>query len=74
MGNFILLGIFGGQEMLFVLLIIVLLFGAKKIPDLMRGLGKGVAEYKRAKDEVISEIDKAKNDTTTSVKEETKGE
>lgn len=72
MGNFILLGIFGGQEMLFVLLIIVLLFGAKKIPDLMRGLGKGVAEYKKAKDDVISEIDKANNDAIT--KEEKKSE
>ncbi len=62
MGNFILLGIFGGQEMLFVLLIVILLFGARKIPDLMRGLGKGVAEYKRAKDEMMTEVDKAKND------------
>lgn len=62
MGNFILLGIFGGQEMLFVLLIVILLFGARKIPDLMRGLGKGVAEYKRAKDEMMNEVDKAKND------------
>ncbi len=62
MGNYILLGIFGGQEMLFVLLIVILLFGARKIPDLMRGLGKGVAEYKRAKDEMMTEVDKAKND------------
>lgn len=69
MGNFILLGIFGGQEMLFVLLIVILLFGAKKIPELMKGLGKGVAEYKRAKDEVMSEIDKAKNDTSNTTEE-----
>ena len=58
--------------MLFFFLIIVLLFGAKKIPDLMRGLGKGVAEYKKAKDDVISEIDKANNDAIT--KEEKKSE
>ncbi len=64
MGNYILLGIFGGQEMLFVLLIVILLFGARKIPDLMRGLGKGVAEYKRAKDEMMTEVDKAKSDVT----------
>lgn len=64
MGNFILLGIFGGQEMLFVLLIVILLFGARKIPDLMRGLGKGVAEYKRAKDEMMTEVDKAKSEVT----------
>ncbi len=64
MGNYILLGIFGGQEMLFVLLIVILLFGARKIPDLMRGLGKGVAEYKRAKDEMMTEVDKAKSEVT----------
>ncbi len=50
--------------MLFVLLIVILLFGARKIPDLMRGLGKGVAEYKRAKDEMMTEVDKAKSDVT----------
>ena len=44
--NFITLGIIGGQEILIIALIILVLFGGKKIPELMRGLGKGVKEFK----------------------------
>lgn len=40
----------GGTEWLIIGLIIVLLFGAKKIPDLARGLGKGMKEFKDAKE------------------------
>lgn len=36
----------GGPEIIFIVLIIVLLFGAKKIPELMRGVGKGVKSFK----------------------------
>ncbi len=36
----------GGQEILFIALIILLLFGGKKIPELMKGLGKGVKSFK----------------------------
>ena len=48
--NNILLGIFGlgGSEMIIILIIILLLFGGKKIPELMKGLGKGVKEFKDA--------------------------
>ncbi len=48
--NNIMLGIFGlgGTEMIIVLVIVLLLFGGKKIPELMRGLGKGVKEFKDA--------------------------
>jgi sec-independent protein translocase protein TatA len=46
----IFLGIFGlgGSEMIIILVIVVLLFGGKKIPELMKGLGKGVKEFKDA--------------------------
>ncbi len=46
----ILLGIFGlgGSEMIIILIIVLLLFGGKKIPELMKGLGKGVKEFKDA--------------------------
>ena len=44
--NFIILGIIGGQEILIIALIILLLFGGAKIPQLMRGLGRGVKEFK----------------------------
>jgi sec-independent protein translocase protein TatA len=42
----VILGIIGTQEIIFILIIILVLFGAKKIPELMRGLGKGVKEFK----------------------------
>jgi sec-independent protein translocase protein TatA len=48
--NSIFLGIFGlgGSEMIIILIIVLLLFGGKKIPELMKGLGKGVKEFKDA--------------------------
>lgn len=45
MCNLLLLGI-GGQELIFIALIILLLFGGKKIPELMKGLGKGGKSFK----------------------------
>lgn len=42
----------GGMEIAVILLIVLLLFGGKKIPELMRGLGKGVKEFKDGKDGV----------------------
>ena len=48
-----LMGILGGQEIILILIIVLVLFGGRKIPELMRGLGKGMAEYKKAKDEVL---------------------
>lgn len=38
----------GTPELLLILVVVVLLFGAKKIPDLMRGLGSGIKEFKKA--------------------------
>jgi sec-independent protein translocase protein TatA len=49
----------GGPEMLLIMLAILLLFGAKRIPDLARGLGKGIREFKDATKEVKREIDEA---------------
>jgi len=46
----------GTQEILLILLIILLLFGAKKIPEIMRGLGKGIREFKHASQEAVDEI------------------
>lgn len=42
----------GGPEIAIILVIVLLLFGGKKIPELMRGLGKGVKEFKDGKDGV----------------------
>ena len=48
----------GGGEWIFIVLVVVLLFGAKKIPELARGLGKGIREFKDASREIKNEIDK----------------
>jgi len=44
------------QEMIVIFLIILLLFGAKKIPELARGIGKGMGEFKKAKTDFEDEI------------------
>jgi sec-independent protein translocase protein TatA len=48
----ILLFTFGGPEIILIVLAILLLFGGKKIPELMRGLGKGINEFKKGKNEI----------------------
>lgn len=52
-----LIGMPGGSEWIFIILAIILLFGGRKIPELMRGLGKGIREFKDAKDNVKTEIE-----------------
>ena len=47
----------GGQEIMIILFIVLLLFGAKKIPELARGLGKGIREFKDASSEIKREIE-----------------
>ena len=51
-----LLGIIGGPEIIIILLIVLVLFGGKKIPELMKGMGKGVKEYKKAMNGVEDEV------------------
>ena len=46
----------GMPEILVILLIVLLLFGAKKIPEVMRGLGKGIREFKKADQDAVDEI------------------
>jgi sec-independent protein translocase protein TatA len=54
--------LFAPQHLIIIFLIIVLLFGGKKIPELMRGLGKGIREFKDAKDNVRREIEEHVSD------------
>ena len=49
----------GGQELILILLIILLLFGANKLPELAQGLGKGMKEFKKAQSEIEEEFYKA---------------
>ena len=48
----------GGPEWIWILVLVLLLFGGKKIPELMRGLGRGVREFQDAKNNVSTEIRK----------------
>lgn len=58
----LLLSMPGGSEWILILLVVLLFFGGKKIPDLMRGIGKGMREFNDAKEHVKSEIDKGMNE------------
>ena len=49
--------LFSGPHIILIALVVLLLFGGKKIPELMRGLGKGIREFKDAKDNVAREIE-----------------
>jgi len=48
MNLFVIAGIIGPQEIIIILIIVLLLFGGRKIPELMKGLGKGMKEFKNA--------------------------
>ena len=61
MNNILLIGNLGTGEILIIALIVLLLFGGKKIPELMKGLGKGVRSFKDGMSDVekdIKDIDK----------------
>ncbi|GAB3934298.1 Sec-independent protein translocase subunit TatA/TatB [Larkinella terrae] len=57
------LGSLGGTELLLIGLVILLFFGAKRIPDLMKGLGKGIKEFKDATKDVRENIEEGLRDT-----------
>ena len=56
MNNLLLIGNLGTGEILIIALIVLLLFGGKKIPELMRGLGKGVKSFKDGMSDVEKEV------------------
>lgn len=55
--NNLILAFIGYQEMMLIFLVVLLLFGAKKIPELARGIGKGMGEFKKAKSEFDRELE-----------------
>jgi sec-independent protein translocase protein TatA len=63
--NVMIAGIFGAWEIVLILAVVLILFGAKKLPELAKGLGTGIKEFKKATREVTEEIQKESVDTTS---------
>ena len=57
MTSAILLGIIGPWQIVLIVLVVLLLFGGKKIPELMKGLGKGISEFKKGKEEIEKDLE-----------------
>jgi len=51
------MGSFGWQEILLIAIVILILFGARKIPEFMRGLGRGISEFNNAKENSKKELE-----------------
>jgi sec-independent protein translocase protein TatA len=56
MNTILAVGPIGGPEMIVIFLVVLLLFGAKKLPELARGVGKSMGEFKKARDDFEREI------------------
>lgn len=59
MSNFLILGNIGAGEIIVIALIVLLFFGGRKIPELMKGLGKGVRSFKEGMSNIEKDIDNA---------------
>lgn len=57
MNEIVLISMPGGGELIIILVIVLILFGAKRIPEIAQGLGRGIREFKKSVREVQSEID-----------------
>ncbi len=57
--NMIILGMLNGWEVVVILAVVLVLFGAKKLPELARGLGQGIKEFKKATRDVTEELHQA---------------
>ncbi len=60
------LGGIGFQELLVIFLLVLLLFGAKRIPEVAKAMGKGIREFKKASKEIRSDINLDERDTKVS--------
>ncbi len=66
------MGSFGGMEWIVIALAVLLLFGAKKIPELARGLGQGITEFRKASTDIRKEIEKGSDEPTMSERDQKK--
>ena len=60
----------GFQEMLIILVVVLIFFGPKRLPDLAKSLGKGIAEFKKASEEVRKGIDEAVREAESEEKDQ----
>ncbi len=60
------MGNLGFQEILLIAVVVLVLFGGRKIPEFMRGLGKGIREFNDAKNNVKKELEEGMNDKDSS--------
>lgn len=65
------MGSFGGLEWIVIGLAVLLLFGAKRIPELARGLGQGIKEFRKASDDIKKEIEQGEEKPVNSRKQDT---
>ena len=61
----------GGSEWILIFIVVLLLFGGKKIPELMRGLGSGIREFNNAKNDVKDKIREGMNEEPKDIKKPT---
>lgn len=74
MNSLFAIGMPGGWEWIIIILVVLIFFGAKKIPELARGLGRGIREFKDATKEIKRDIDDStenRAETTTGTRPET---
>lgn len=62
----------GGSEWIFIIIAILILFGGRKIPELMKGVGSGIREFNKAKNDVTDQLREGMNETPKSEKVEEK--
>ena len=67
-------GSFGGMEILIILMVILLFFGAKRIPELARGIGQGINEFRKASDEIKKELERGEKEGMTPKNQDSKQE
>lgn len=65
LNSIFLLSMPGGSEWILIIAVVLLLFGGKKIPELMRGLGRGMREFNDAKNSVRSELEEGMREKDT---------
>lgn len=68
LNNVLLLSMPGGSEWILIIIVVLLMFGGKKIPELMRGIGRGMRDFNDAKNNVKSEIEEGMKEKEAPIK------